>query len=238
MTAANLIPSMNLVWKARKEMIICSLATGASHIEMMQLMATTVHHYAAVHKMDALLLSLPDVRLAPSRPPAWDKIVLINHMLGHYETVMWIDSDALFCEVTTDIRQELDPRYPMHLVAHKIGRSTIPNTGVWICRRSPETQELLNAIWNNTAYIRHRWWEQGALMDLIGCDPNKCAFVRHTRYTTMIKFLDHKWNSRLKDCADKPVIYHYCSKPKPIEDMRQRYKHFLENVMQFPTDGI
>jgi hypothetical protein len=218
-------------------MIICSLAAGAAHIEMMQLMAPTVNYYANTHKMDVLLLSLPDIRLAPARPPAWDKIILIRHMLELYETVMWIDSDALFCQSKPDIREELDPDCPMHIVFHHVGRSLIPNTGVWVCRRLPETLELLNAIWNHTSFINHRWWEQGALMDLIGCDPAKCRFVKQTSYTSMVRHLNHKWNSRQSDSAKNPVIYHYCSKPKPIDNMQLRYRRFLAQKMKLPLDG-
>ncbi|MEF3307196.1 hypothetical protein [Paenibacillus sp. GYB003] len=226
------IPVLPLKWKRHERTLLCSLATGGEHIEMLELLAPTASHYARLHGMDCLMLPLPGKRLEPSRPPAWDKIVLIHHMLKLYDTVIWIDADAIICDPHKDIRAVLDRRIPMHLVVHKIGRRMIPNTGVWVLRSLSKTFEMLYYVWNDSRYINHRWWEQAALMDLIGFDPESASFRGQTPYTAHVRFIDREWNSRQADCAANPVIYHYCSSPKPIDDMYRRYDAFVRNVLQ------
>ncbi|MBD2860886.1 glycosyltransferase family protein [Paenibacillus oceani] len=224
------IPSLPFSWRPQNKMLICSIATGAKHIALLRVMAPTVAFYALQHKMDSLVLPL-ESRLAPSRPPAWDKIVLIYNALRMYETVMWIDADAIICDPGKDIREALDPDRTIHLVAHKRSRGRlIPNTGVWVCRRADSTLELLEKVWEHAAYIHHRWWEQAALMDLIGYDPQTYTFQGPTPYSGLVQFLDHEWNSRNKDSAPHPIIYHYCNKHKPVEDMEEHYSRFLNRI--------
>lgn len=213
-------------------MLLCSLATGEEHLEMLELMAPTAAYYAQLHGMDCLLLPLPGMRLDPTRPPAWDKIVLIHHMLKQYETVFWMDADAIVCDPRKDIRTALSPGIPMHMVAHRIGQRIIPNTGIWVCRSLPKTFEMLYHIWNDVRYVDHRWWEQAALMDLIGFDPESTSFRGETPYTPFVRFIGREWNSRQGDCADNPIVYHYCSRPKPIDDMHRRYDAFVRQVLQ------
>ncbi|RKN85324.1 hypothetical protein [Paenibacillus ginsengarvi] len=225
------IPVLPIQWQRRERTLLCSLATGSEHMEMLDLMAPTAAYYAGLHRMDCLMLPLPDIRLAPGRPPAWDKIILIHHMLKQYETVIWIDADAIICDPKKDIRSVLDRNIPMHMVAHRIGSRLIPNTGVWICRSLPKTFEMLHRIWNDARYVEHRWWEQAALMDLIGFDPDSITFRAVTPYTQHVQFIDREWNSRQGDSAPHPIIYHYCSRPKPIEDMYRRYDEFMQSVL-------
>lgn len=223
------IPALPFTWKPQNNMLICSLAIGPRHIALMRVMAPTVAYYALQHKMDSLVLPLHD-RLDPSRPPAWDKLILIRHALTMYDTVMWIDADAIICDPTKDIREVLDNRYAMHLVAHRIGRRTIPNTGVWVCQRSKDTFELLEAVWKHSKFVNHNWWEQAALMDLIGYDLESRTFQGPTSFSSRVRFIGHEWNSRNKDSAEHPIIYHYCNQDKPIEEMERKYLNFMRYI--------
>lgn len=231
MKKATNIPVLPIKWQRRERTLLCSLATGGEHMEMLDLLAPTAAYYARLHRMDLLMLPLPDVRLS-SRPAAWDKIVLIHHMLKQYDTVVWIDADAIICDPNKDIRTALDRQIPMHMVAHRIGNRLVPNTGVWVCRSMPRTFQMLYHIWNDERYIEHRWWEQAALMDLIGFDPDSASFRGETPYTADVRFIDREWNSRQADSAENPVIYHYCSRPKPIDDMYRRYNAFMRGVLR------
>lgn len=87
-------------------------------------------------------------------------------MLQFYDTVIWVDCDAIICNPGPDIRNSLVGEYPMYLVNQEWGN--IPNTGVWVLKRNPKTKEILNKIWKNTKFLDHPWWEQAALMDLMG----------------------------------------------------------------------
>jgi hypothetical protein len=208
------------------------LAIGEPHIAFMRRMAPTVRYYAQRYRMDHLLLPLYGAALDPTRPAAWSKVVLIHHLLKTYDTVVWLDADTIVVDPGTDIRTELDPRAPMHVVAHRLGRKTIPNTGVWICRRDPRTFELLAAIWNHTEFVNDGWWEQAALMDLIGFEPRErvCRFRGPTLYTSSVRFLNEKWNSRYAAPAPKTHILHFSGPNKPLDEMERSYALFLQHI--------
>jgi hypothetical protein len=179
--------------------------------------------------MDHFLLPLYHDGLGPGRPAAWDKIILLNHMLKTYETVIWLDVDTIVVDPETNILDGLDPSVPMHVVAHRIGRKTIPNTGVWVCRRDPRTFELLKKLWNHTEFIHDGWWEQAALMDLIGYEPRgrRCRFREITRFTSYVHFMEQRWNSRYADPAAETAIMHFTGPYKPLDVMESMYKEFL-----------
>jgi len=231
---SSVIPRLSWKWTARRKMLIVSSAFGPKHIALLRMMAPTVAYYALKHGMDYKLIPLKE-RLAPDRPPAWDKIMIIRHALRSYETVMWIDSDAIICDPSKDIQKALDPNYPIHLVAHRIGRRTIPNTGVWIMKNTPQVIALLDALWSHTRYIEHRWWEQAGFMDLIGYDMEAVRFRKPTPYTSLVKYLGNEWNSRDKDQAKSPVIYHFCNKEKSTKLMKEKYEQFLHHILM--TEG-
>jgi hypothetical protein len=229
------IPQLNFKWKPQNKMVICSVASGAHHIQLMQLMAPTVHYYAHMHNMDCMLLPLTDIRLEPSRPAAWDKIVLINHALKMYDMVMWIDSDTIIVDPSQDIRAHLDPNYVMHLVGHHIRDRFLANTGVWICRKDPRVFDFLEAIWNHVKFINTLYYENGALIDLLGYDPytNK-GFRGVTPFTPLVQFLDEKWNNLYQNEVDHPIIIHFTGHggKKPIEKIEEKYNEFLHRIWQ------
>lgn len=232
MNPATDIPPLPYTLLPQNKMLICSLATGDQHLAMMQIMAPTVVYYAMKHRMDNLLLPMPNMRLDASRPPAWDKVIMIRHALTLYETVMWIDADAIICDPSRDIRDVLDPDRPVHLVAHRHQDKSVPNTGVWVCRRDERTFALLEEIWNHREFINHRWWEQAALMDLIGYEPRDLSsrYRGEARYSGVVRFLDEEWNSRRVRPADNPVIIHCLGKNKKMQEMHRRYQEFLSRV--------
>jgi hypothetical protein len=209
-------------------MLICSVASGPTHTEMLNVMAPTVRYYAMLHKMDSLVMPLHR-SIVTSRPPAWDKIVVLYQMLKLYDTVMWIDADAIIVDPFNDIRKELNPSVPMHLVFHR----KTPNTGVWICKNDPRTFEMLEAIWNQKEFINHPWWEQAALMEILGYEPReqKCTYLGPTTYTPMVRFLGWEWNSKAFDPVKSrnPIIIHYLG-PKKINLMKADFEQFLNRI--------
>lgn len=228
------IPELPFSWVPRSDMLICSLATGPSHMTMLKIGAQTASCYALKYGMDAFMLPMPELRLAPDRPPAWDKLVMIYHALHLYPTVMWIDADAIICDPGRDIREVIDSRCPMYLVAHKKESQSVPNTGVWVLRKDKRTFEMLEAIWNHTAFLNHPWWEQGALIDLIGYEAwdLSCRFRRTTRYTPWVRFLDETWNSRRRRPAKYPSVLHFLGRNKPLEEFRQIQNQFFKELIE------
>ncbi|MFC3767226.1 hypothetical protein [Paenibacillus sp. GCM10012303] len=228
MSSGTAIPSMPFTWTPQNKTLLCSLATGPKHTELLRIMAPTAAYYALRHKMDCLVMPLRD-RLDPSRPPAWDKVILIRHALSLYDTVIWIDADTIICDPARDIQAVLDPRFSMHLVLHPYNGKVTANTGVWICQNHTATFELLENVWNHTACIHHPWWEQAALMDLLGYDLKTWTFHAPTPYTHLVQYLDEEWNCRPEQ-GGSPVIKHFLSNKKKPHRMLESYNRFLKEI--------
>lgn len=199
---------------------------------MMQIMAPTLGYYGELHGMDVLLC--PEVRLCPERPAAWDKVVLIRTLLERYETVVWIDCDAIITDPSRNILDALVPGVPMYVVAHRYEGRVVPNTGVWAVQRDPRSLDLLDEVWGHTEMIRHSWWENAALMDLIGLDPRNgtCREFGQTPFSPRVGFLPVEWNSIRQDAAESPLIYHFLGEPAPVRlvGLQRCFGQFLARV--------
>ncbi|WP_374934647.1 hypothetical protein [Neobacillus driksii] len=232
-----MIPEIKLnISSPKSETVICSMAIGAKHVNMLKIMGQTLSHYAHLHQMDHFLLELIDQRLDDSRPPAWDKIIFLNHMLQFYDTVIWVDCDAIICNPEPDIRDSLIGEYPMYLVYQEWGN--IPNTGVWVLKRKRKTKKILNKIWENTKFLNHVWWEQSALMDLMGYtfktdnpQPHDVKF-NPTKYCKYIGPLDRKWNSCCCKITDETIIKHYCGNRNDsvVDKLKADYDTFTRKM--------
>jgi hypothetical protein len=197
----------------KSDIAICSFATGNLHEQMLDYMKPTFENYCQKHYIDLYIYKLAE-RLDSSRPASWDKVLLIRYLLQFYKSIIWVDSDTMIANPNSDIRNDLDFTYPTQLVSYHNIDPIYPNLGVWVLNHDPKTFELLDCIWSQTDLINHPWWEQGALLKLIGYSTktNELRFLGSTKYSPWIGKLDLKWNSRPfnSDCSDDPVILHYC----------------------------
>jgi hypothetical protein len=134
-----------------------------------------------------------------------------------YDFVFWIDSDAIFVRFDKDIREETRSGKDLYLVKHHIGGRDVPNTGVLLIRNSRWSQGLLDRLWAMAQYTNHKWWENAALLDILGYrnlldsrQPNECD----RRLLGRIEWLDLKWNSlpNLNE-SPEPIIKHYAGVP-------------------------
>src|SRR5688500_7505644 len=91
--------------------VIASLATGR-HRRLLALSAPTFEAYARCWQWD---LVLSTEQLAPERPPSWAKIVLVRDLLERYETVLWLDADAIVVDLERDIATVLDADADLYL---------------------------------------------------------------------------------------------------------------------------
>jgi hypothetical protein len=219
-------------WSKNKDMLICSMATSARHIELLNIMAPTVAVYAHIHQMDSLIIPMHGERLCSSRPENWDKIILLNHMLNFYDTVVWLDCDCVICNPFVNIRAAMYQNYPMYLTRQQWGGFV--NTGVWVLRSSQLTKDILESIWNNTKFIYHPLLEQGALMDLIGYRFERLDQVTYhpTPLGHQIGHLDKVWNSCSCEVTDATIIKHYCGPKTDLvcQCMRQDRDQFMQKV--------
>lgn len=237
------IPRYDYTGPVRNSAVLCSLARGADHGALLEIAAPTFAYYAAVHALDCVLLR--DVDLATGRPAAWDKIVVLRALLEHYETVLWVDCDAIFVDFGRDIRQQLEPGPSLHLVVHRYEGKHQPNTGVMVLRRGSASVELLEEVWQRVEYVAHPWWEQAALMELIGSEPRgrSCTPFGPTCFSPCVGTLEHDWNSIEQDSAAHPVVKHYPGKSHAErvramrQDLRVAYARMLPERLRSPDSS-
>lgn len=157
-------------------------------------------------------LHLFDADPAPDRPTSWRKVRLFQELLGTYDEVLWIDADAVVVDGTDDITDELRPDDLMGLSAHVTpeGEDPIPNCGVWLIRKNAATTEFLDAVWDSTRFIDHKWWENAAVLTLLGYELEpKVRLLRPTPMWFRARLLSTAWNSVPADPSPAPRIVHF-----------------------------
>ncbi len=184
--------------------------------------AATLRDWAARHGHRAEIRAEPAV---PGRPPAWTKIRLMADILDSgAEGVMWVDADCLVVDPTPDPLAALGeaPEADLRIAYHHyyvrpqpgiLVRFEMPNTGVVILRNSSWSRAFLQRVWDNTAWLEHEWWENAAVMDLMGYHTLLDSGRANTPDPTVmarIAWLDLSWNARPDmDPSPRPVINHY-----------------------------
>lgn len=205
---------------------IVTYAEGA-HEELLDISLPTYRAFAERHGYDLVVGGkMTDL------PAAWNKVPLLLAALSHYETVVWFDCDLIVVDPSEDFPPMVsDPTAGAYtqdrvhsLVRHFELGSEVPNSGVWRLRRGTET--LLYDMLKLEVFHDHGWWEQAALMTLMGYtvppqgsvfSRTKCRCVYQTKWHRECQFMRIAWNSHPGYRADKPRIVH-CSYP----DMSQR----------------
>jgi len=177
----------------RSSKVICSLAQR-SHRQLLAVAAPTYEAYARRWGWD-VVLSTED--LAMGRPIAWAKVQFITELLHDYQTVWWIDADAIIVDLERDILAELQPGRDLHLAFHAqpgARDNPIPNSGVLLVQRSAWSTEFLARLWAQEQFTDHNWWENAALLHLLGysLDP---PFQCSQQLDEHIGTLSADWNS-------------------------------------------
>ena len=97
------------------------------------------------------------------------------------------------------------------MVAHAYGGQSVPNLGIFAIRSGRRTKALLDRIWTMTEYVDHKWWENAALLDLLGYDieTEPIRKVKSSPLDRRIEWLGNEWNSISLDAAAQPIIVHY-----------------------------
>ena len=175
-------------------------------------------------------------------PPAWNKVQILIDALGSYDEVVWFDADMVVVNPTEDFPPlGSDPaagvftQDKLHsLVRHFEDCSEVPNSGVWRLRQSCNglnATSLLYRMLDLEVFKNHGWWEQAALMTLMGYtvppegslfSKTKCRCVVKTRWYNDCQFMRTEWNSHPNYRSDRPRIVHcsYPSMSQRIEVMR------------------
>jgi hypothetical protein len=194
--------------------VLCSIGAGP-HEELLTVSGETFGVYARRHSYE---LCLSNTLLADDRPAPWSKIKLIQTLLREHDIVLWIDADAAVCDASIDIATLLDRHDLMGLVAHATpeGVDRIPNSGVWLLKRHPQTHSFLQNVWECTQYLDHKWWENAAVLELLGYELEPSVrLVSPSPMYSLTRFLPVEWNSISIEPSPAPRIVHFPALPLP-----------------------
>ena len=191
---------------------LCSIGHGA-YEKLLRISGQTFTTYGRQHGYDVFLQLEVD---APIRPVPWAKVPLILELLERYDLVVWLDADAIVVDHSLDIATEARPGRWMYLTRMKTGEGLVPNTGVWMVTRCAKAKEFLRRVDAHIAFENHKWWENAAVIDLLGYQFDPVRPGLENPFTSGVRYLDHSWNSVQADPAPYPRIKHYAGLPLEI----------------------
>ena len=183
---------------------VISYAEGEEHLKLAALTWPLMEAYAK--GVDATWHPYTEVPTV-DRPPAWKKLVCMSHALSVFDEVLWLDADVVIAE-TESIFEHFPAGKAHALVEHHTDEGDVPNTGVWICRR--EMIPWITVAAMNDACINHRWWEQAAILNLMGYEMahNKCIRVRDEPLLRQTHWLEGRWNfCHFSQCEEVSFIH-------------------------------
>ncbi len=169
----------------------------------------SMHKYADKFNLKFEFLNMPDT----GRVQTWNKILQIKNEILKKENdyIMWVDADAFFLNDAQNILSVIDNKYEIYLSSHYCSvfkgsnyKNTILTTnrincGVMIFKVSNFCLEFLEKVWSKKEYINHFWYEQAAIMDLVGLKADITGNLNDNKgndlYLNKIKFLSKEWNS-------------------------------------------
>src|SRR5579859_2492075 len=129
--------------RSKPRTVLCTIATG-THRELFEVARPSFERFAALHGY-ALVVGQDD-EISAGRAPSWGKVVLLRQLLDTYDRVVWVDSDAVIVDPTTDIFAGLRSRRPLSLVVHHYDDLEVPNAGVMALRSCRWSKALLDRL--------------------------------------------------------------------------------------------
>jgi glycosyltransferase involved in cell wall biosynthesis len=169
-------------------------AARGSHREMLELTRDRHAAYARTHGMEyACRLEYP----APDRHAGWDKIALLLDALRsrQYETIVWLDADALIVDERRDLREALPAGLWLGMARH--GEGGWYNSGAMYLRATPECLQFFEAVWANWP-VGHPWEDNAAILQVLEREPGRWPGVGT---------IDDAWNSTfLVNESPQPVV--------------------------------
>ena len=188
--------------------VIASVAIG-SHKELLDLSIGKLNNYADLYGYE---ISICFESLDSSRPAAWNKILHILNLMPEFDEILWIDADAIIVDTSKDISEEVSKETDLAWVYHSYGDQSHPNTGVMFIRSNLKTVNLFELANLQTDLTNHPWWDQAAIMRLMGLESIDWPFeLKESQVKIEIneQKLSTEWNSIRQAPAEKPRIRHF-----------------------------
>ena len=180
---------------------IVSFGIG-KHQELLEIALPSFKAFSDRHGWDLYCCD----EIGKARPAPWYKIQALLDLLKmpEYNEVLFLGADTVIVDGRDDLTAP-DDKWQA-LVEHHTGDGCVPNTDVWLCRKP--MIPILEEIWSMEQWLMHGWWEQAALLELMGYhvwqptrvldEPTELYYKTH--------FLDHSWNVHKWD-NPQPVSY-------------------------------
>ena len=198
--------------KTRASRAIATIAIG-SHQDLLNLSIGNFLKFAEIHDYQ------PEIcyqSLDAAKPPAWTKLLFILNLMEKYDEIFWVDSDAIILDTSVDVLDEIDPSSEMAWVYHEYENQRHPNSGVMYIRVNESTRNLFSEASLQYDLEKHPWWDQAALMRVMGIHTEDSEIKSGTnRNTIKIKEqeLSLSWNSIRQNSASRPHIRHFAGEP-------------------------
>ena len=175
--------------------VLCTNATG-TFASLLDVAGVGLEIYARRHRWD-LVVSRED--LAEGRPAPWAKVQLTRDLLREYSLVAWVDCDAVIVDFDRDLGDELEADKDFYIVEQEGGvpRDQIVNSGVFMARAGAWSERFLAEVWSQEDLTHHRWWENAAIMRLLGYDIEASPVIHsgESPWMDRVKLIDLAWNS-------------------------------------------
>lgn len=172
---------------------IVSFAVGP-HVEYLSIARPSFIAFAKRHGYSYLE---PGSMPVMNRPPAWYKIPLMIDALKSFDEVLFLGADTLIVDGREDM-QVMDVFWQA-MVTHYTNDGEVPNDDVWLVRKP--MIPYLEKIWTMTEYIGAPWWEQSALLNLMGYSESvrPCYLRESNELYEHSCVLERGWNMHLRD---------------------------------------
>ena len=192
--------------------------------ELLDVSLPTFRMFAERHGYD-MIVATPD---SDGRPPAWGKIRVLQRTLARYDVVLWIDADAVILDtsVDPDLITPADAFQALvRTTSHPECGTDSPCTGVWLLRADARAHAFLERVWEQSEFVEHHWWEQAAVMHLLGWSLDlPVGRIRASAWDEGTHWLDEQWDM----LPELPIGYapgyvrHYAGMPhsKRLRHMR------------------
>jgi hypothetical protein len=154
----------------------------------------TFKAFAARHHYELIVGDVPNPF---ERPVPWAKISLIQEALKRYGFVLWLDADTIILDDSLDPVDCLPAEAFQAMVRHQSVEEACPNTGVWLLRSCEATHRFLDEVWNQHQFIDDPWWENAAVIDLLGYSLRPTNQERGSRWLSGTHWLANEWNSHV-----------------------------------------
>jgi hypothetical protein len=187
---------------------LVSLGAG-EHRELLDITRASREAYARRHGM--MVVEEYDDR-AEGRPPSWGRVPLLLELISsqRFDTLVWIDADAIVVDADDDVSVDRPSGAHLAMVHHRFHDQTVPNAGVCVVRTSRWSAALLRRVWARDQFVDHPWWENAALLDILGLTTvEPVRKVARSRFEARVAELPARWNAIPQaPVPHRPAIVH------------------------------